>query len=343
MKQIGNKIAKDWKWISNIHMANKARIWILWESKVFSVQNINATDQFITHKLESKDGKLSFLLTAVYALNQTEGRKTLWEDLLNFKRNVNYPWLVGGDFNAITKSDEKIGGAQITDTGADDFQSFITSSQLMHIKTTGCFFTWCNKQDSSTRIWSRLDRILVNEDWIQKYTISQVEYLVPLCSDHSQGLINVVDDNVAIGKKPFKFFSMWAKHPDFLRMVNSIWNDEIRGYNMFRFYSKLKNLKPALKELNKKHFMDISQQVSRAKTKLWNIQKKLCTDRFNPDLIAKEKDCIRKYTKLLDCENSFYRQKANIKWGLHADKGSQFFHSVMKAKKASEQDFVSAY
>ncbi|XP_020242621.1 uncharacterized protein LOC109820840 [Asparagus officinalis] len=305
LQAIGNKIAKDWKWLSNINASNKVK---------------------------SKDGNLACLITAVYAFNQAEGRKSLWEELISFKGNVNCPWLVGGDFNAIINSDEKIGGNQMNDAGADDFQNFINSSQLRNIKTTGCFYTWSNKQDSASRVWSRLDRILINDEWIFKHTASQAEYLMPLCSDHSPGLITI-DDTKFVGKKPFKFFNMWAKHPNFLDMVKSVWNKDIRGYNMYRFHTKLKNLKPVLKDLNKKYFMDISQQVIRAQAELNEVQVKLYSDLFNSELIAKEKECTKKYINLLDCENSFYRHKANIKWALNADKGSHLFHSVMKNKR----------
>ncbi|XP_020245004.1 uncharacterized protein LOC109823127 [Asparagus officinalis] len=155
---------------------------------------------------------------------------------------------------------------------------------------------------------------------------------MPLCSDHSPGLITIGDETFD-GKKPFKFFNMWAKHPDFLEVVRSAWNKSVRGFCMFKFCSKLKNLKHALKDLNKKNYMNISQQVSRAQTELLEIQFKLSTDLFNSELISKERECIKKYAILLDNENSFLRQKANIKWGLHSDKGSQFFHSVMKSKR----------
>ncbi|XP_020272091.1 uncharacterized protein LOC109847264 [Asparagus officinalis] len=116
-------------------------------------------------------------------------------------------------------------------------------------------------------------------------------------------------------------------------MVNTVWSKEIRGYNMYRFYTKLRNLKHVLKNLNKKQFMDISQQVLRAKSELCDVQEELNSDLFNSELIVKEKDRIKKYTNLLDCESSFYRQKTNIKWALHANKSSQLFHSVMKSKR----------
>ncbi|XP_020249130.1 uncharacterized protein LOC109826511 [Asparagus officinalis] len=292
----------------------------------------NIIREYITCSIDSGDGRFSSLCTIVYALNQMTSRRILWRDLLTFKYNVNGSWIIGGDFNAITSYDEKIGGVPVSDADIEDFQSFITISQLLHIRSIGCYFTWNNKQDVETRIWSRLDRCLVNEDWIHLYTTSQVEYLLPSCSDNSPALLIIEDDDDIEGKGLFKFFNMWVKHPDFISTVKSIWEQNIEGYKMYSFHSKLKKLKHALKELNKKHFMNINEQVLRSKDDLADIQRLLSEDLFNLGLIVREKECIKKYDRLLDCESS-YKQKANISWSLERDKGSKFFYSIMKKKR----------
>ncbi|XP_020249470.1 uncharacterized protein LOC109826864 [Asparagus officinalis] len=290
LQSIAKKVVKDWTWISNCHQANNARIWILWNSEILSVQLINSSNQFMTCAIASKDSKLSGIITVVYALNDISGRKSLWHDILAFKQSVTSPWVIGGDFNSIINNGEKIGGAMVTESETEDFQDFISSCQFVHLKTTGCFYTWCNKQDKDTRIWSRLDRVLINEEWVQQYTSSQVEFLPPSCSDHSPALITIVDDTFE-GKRPFKFFKMWTNHPDFLSAVKSVWDQDVVGYRMFKFHTKLKKLKVVLKELNKKHFMNISEQVLRAKDQLAEAQKQLNSDLFSPVLIAKEREC----------------------------------------------------
>ncbi|XP_020266656.1 uncharacterized protein LOC109842161 [Asparagus officinalis] len=200
-------------------------------------------------------------MTVVYALNQRNGRKVLWQELQGFKLSVDCPWLVGGDFNAITNGDEKLGGAPTTGADTDDFQHFISSNQL----------------EADTRVWSRLDRVLVNDLWILQYTTSQVDFLQPVCSDHSPALLTVGDDDFQV-KKPFKFFKMWTKHIEYLSIVKSIWQQDVQGYYMYKLSSKLKMLKPALKELNRRHFMNISEQVLRAKQELSDIQNRMSTD-----------------------------------------------------------------
>ncbi|XP_020249274.1 uncharacterized protein LOC109826664 [Asparagus officinalis] len=289
MQIIAKKMTRDWDWISNSQHTNRGRIWILWDGDVLSVQCISSSEQYMTCSVSSKDDKLSYIATIVYALNDQIGRKNLWHDLSVFKQNVNCPWIIGGDFNAIICNEEKLGGSQVPESETEDFQKFIELNQLHHLKATECFFTWCNKQDANSRIWSRLDRVLVNEEWILKYTPSQVDFLVPNFSDHSPALVIIHDDEICEGKKPFKFFSMWIKHPDFYAKVKSVWEQNFRGYYMYKLVMKLKNLKPVLKELNKRHFMNISEQFIRAKGELTKIQQHLANDPFNSDLIIKEK------------------------------------------------------
>ncbi|XP_020253806.1 uncharacterized protein LOC109830857 [Asparagus officinalis] len=324
MHDIAKKVAKDWCWISNCHQANNARIWILWDSDFFSLQLLSSSNQFMTCAVKSKDYRLSCTIAIVYALNDNSGRKALWHDILAFKNNVTGPWIIGGDFNTIINNSEKIGGVPVSDSDTEDFLDFTSSSQLAHHKTARCFFTWCNRQELDSRIWCILDRVLVNEIWIQNYTSNQVEFLPPSCSDHSPGLI-IIEDEDYMGKRPFKFFKMWTTHPDFLSAVTSSWEKTVVGYNMYKFHTKLKNLKSVLKDLNKRNFMNISEQVLRAKNDLKEVQKQLNIDLFNAVLISKEKDCLNKYVRLLDCEASFYRQNPNIKWGIYGDKCTQFF------------------
>ncbi|XP_020254858.1 uncharacterized protein LOC109831820 [Asparagus officinalis] len=296
MQWIAGRMVKNWSWYSNSQQANKGRSWILWDNGMLSIQCISSSDQFISCYVNSKDGKLSCIITVVYAMNNLEDRKKLWHDLLSFKQNVTCPWIIGGDFNAIINNEEKLGGTLVSDYDTEDFINFISICQLTYLN-------YC-----------------------------QVDYLAPNCSDHSPGLITIGEDDFK-GKRPFKFFSMWINHPDFTSVVKTVWEQDVRGFHMYKLHTKLRKLKQNLKVLNKKHFMNISEQVIRAKCELTDTQNQLNNHPFNQMLISKEKECLIKYTRLIDCETSFYKQKANIRWDLYGDKCSQFFHSIMKAKR----------
>ncbi|XP_020245131.1 uncharacterized protein LOC109823258 [Asparagus officinalis] len=299
---VTRKIANTWKWYSNDLNSSKARILLLWDPNSMEVQIESQSSQHITCVVRSFDGRIDCLITSIYGHNHLENRRDLWQKLKQVRLSAgNKPWILCGDFNTITGSDDKLGGAVVTEAETMDFRNFIDNCHLSHMKTEGCHFTWNNRQEANSRVWSRLDRAMVNDAWLNFYNSSHVEFLQPNCSDHSPALVSVYDD-CDQGKKPFKFFKMWVKHEDYIPTVSSIWKTPITGCKMFSVASKLKLLKVALKDLNRKNFHNISEQVNRAKINLDKIQSNLQADPLNSVLIAQEKECIVTYNRLLECD-----------------------------------------
>ncbi|XP_020253930.1 uncharacterized protein LOC109830996 [Asparagus officinalis] len=118
-----------------------------------------------------------------------------------------------------------------------------------------------------------------------------------------------------------------------MQIVSEIWKSDIQGYTMYSVCTKLKMLKGVLKVLNKRHFYNISEQVQRAKFVLEDTQKKLQNNPLDPMLICQEKENLSSYNKLMDCEVSFYQQKARIAWSVHGDRSTSYFHVVAKRNR----------
>ncbi|GAV79100.1 Exo_endo_phos domain-containing protein [Cephalotus follicularis] len=97
----------------------------------------------------------------VYASCDTNQRQLLWHDLSNFNPG-SLPWLIGGDFNTISKPSEKYGGGSYSNKSMDHFNSFIAKTSLLEVSFLGDQYTWCNNNASLKRIWLRLDRLLTN-------------------------------------------------------------------------------------------------------------------------------------------------------------------------------------
>ncbi|XP_074304581.1 uncharacterized protein LOC141639326 [Silene latifolia] len=153
---------------------------------------------------------------------------------------VTGPWLVLGDFNNVLFSNERLGKI-VKDNEMAPFLSAVNNCGLQDMKTTGAFFTWNNKQASATRVFSRIDRVLVNgdllKDWSDWFAHYQPEGefdrcpCIVSCGDRSSGT-----------KKPFKFFNMWTKVEDFGTLVTQHWQMQIQGTPMFKMVRKLKLL-----------------------------------------------------------------------------------------------------
>ena len=88
---------------------------------------------------------------------------------------------------------------------------------------------------------ARLDRCLINQEWLRVYPDSLLEYDAPLFSEHSLMYIHK-DKATPKGKKPFRFFNMWSTHPQFLDVIRSDWNVNVQGSPPLHLMSKTQSL-----------------------------------------------------------------------------------------------------
>ena len=69
-------------------------------------------------------------LSTVYGPNSPLLRKDFWVELLDIF-GLSFPlWCVGGDFNVIRRSSEKLGGSSLT-SSMKDFDGFIRECELL--------------------------------------------------------------------------------------------------------------------------------------------------------------------------------------------------------------------
>ncbi|KAL0329451.1 UNVERIFIED_CONTAM: hypothetical protein Sradi_4931800 [Sesamum radiatum] len=137
----------------------------------------------------------------------------MWEKLLELGQPLNMPWIILGDFNCVKSPAEKQLGVPPTWYELKDFSDCCLALGLHDAQTTGCYYTWYSNSDSNP-VWCKLDRVLLNNDWLEAGFHCTAHFNPPGClSDHSPGIVSIFD-NPAPKPKPFRFFNMWADHPD---------------------------------------------------------------------------------------------------------------------------------
>ena len=87
------------------------------------------------------DYGFNFLFTPVYGSSQAKNRMELWSELSIIAPNVNDPWIVGGDFNAILYKEEKCGGARQA-IGCKKFGAWMKDCAMEDMGFVGSKFTW---------------------------------------------------------------------------------------------------------------------------------------------------------------------------------------------------------
>ncbi|XP_074306222.1 uncharacterized protein LOC141641462 [Silene latifolia] len=143
-----------------------------------------------------------FFVSMVYAFNDLVYRISLWNQLTSFASVINGPWMVAGDFNCVLSHTERLDGTS-SDVEIDEFQSCLDACGLVDSPTKGAFYTWNNKQDASTRVFSRLDRVLINSEWSQKLPSLYAHFLPEGTFDHTPCIIKSSDQSHNF-KRPFK-------------------------------------------------------------------------------------------------------------------------------------------
>ena len=103
----------------------------------------------------------------------------------------------------------------------------------------GDLYSWCNKQLDNP-IMKKLDRVLVNQEWILKFPNSGANFLSPILSDHSVCMV-FGDFSSSRCKSSFKFFDFWTDFDEFFSVVAQVWQSNVSG-SLFQVVSKLKLL-----------------------------------------------------------------------------------------------------
>lgn len=238
-QSIFGKIFKNWAFLSNSNSVSNGRIWICWDPNFCTVNPIYQSEQLIFCNIHMLEPDLSFQAGFVYAENKHCLRVPLFcklVDLASQKSNVPTVWM--GDFNAIRYLHEKVGGSNSWSSDKEFFNASVLQASLDDITYVGCQFTWANKQTDGHYIASKIDRVLGNDKWLQCFPSSFACFDPTGPSDHSPAILTIVPKGPSY-RKPFKFFNMWATHPEFLPIVREVWSKYISGSPMFRIYCKL--------------------------------------------------------------------------------------------------------
>ncbi|XP_074298665.1 uncharacterized protein LOC141629588 [Silene latifolia] len=199
------------------------------------------------------------------------------------------------------------------------------------IQATGALFTWSNKQESQDRVYSRLDRELGNQQWLDKFGDFIAHFHPEGIFDHCP--CTIVNRKVEMsGRRSFKYFNMWGLSEHFLGCVDSVWRRTYDGTPMFKVIKKLKALKPVLKQLNKHCFSDIENSTNITSSLLENIQNKLVDNPGNLELMQQEMEVAHELRELTVARDSFLTQKVKLQWSLAGDINSIYFHNAIKRR-----------
>lgn len=158
---------------------------------------------------------MSFFIINVYGPTTWDGKEDFFAELALLKGCCKCKWVMCGDFNNTRNQDERRGKTW-SSRATTLFNNLIYDLELIDLPMINQSFTWSNMQQNPTL--ARLDRFLVSTEWDQEFSISKVEILSIVTSDHCHILLTA-DKIVTRKKNIFRFEEAWLNHEDFLSKV----------------------------------------------------------------------------------------------------------------------------
>lgn len=159
-------------------------------------------------------------------------RRRLWSDLKDLCSIIpSIPWLVIGDFNVISQMEEMSDYYTIMPIpgNVQEFQHCLAATGLTDIYNKDLFFTWSNKRCNGY-MGKKLDKMLVNDQWLEKFPNSKAEFLPPAFCNRCACTLKF-QEPVATKSGSFKIFAFLTKHKDFIKVVQESWG----VYNCCRY------------------------------------------------------------------------------------------------------------
>eukprot|EP00253_Pinus_taeda_P014977 PITA_14977 len=104
-------------------------------------------------------------LTNVYFPQETGNKIALLNTIEALNLNRTHPlWIVGRDFNMITKLEEKQGGRARMEQENGLFKEFIQNNSLIDLQFCNGMHTWSNHRTRKHQIAFKLDRFLISDN-----------------------------------------------------------------------------------------------------------------------------------------------------------------------------------
>ncbi|XP_058726469.1 uncharacterized protein LOC131597821 [Vicia villosa] len=308
--RIRQKLGNNWSYIDNYSHHHNGRIWAIWKDQEVRINMLQLEEKFIHLDVMSLDNKIHYYATIVYAMNQIDRRRILWEQIDTLGNNINLPWIVMGDYNNVLTSHDIIGGKQVNVVEYRDLADMVQRKGLFEAPTRG--------------------RLIANVQWFQTFQDANVEVLPRNVSDHSP--IRVSWGHNQIRRKfMFKFLNYVTKKEGYQDMVRESWEQRVQGNAMQRLWCRMKRLQEPIKQLQKS-FTDIQVQIQQARQELTEAHQNLLTNMFDCTAIEQAKRKTDKVMELNQMEENILKQKAKVNWLNLRDGNNSFFHAIVKEK-----------
>jgi len=304
----------------------------MWRKDVFVYESHEMGKGFIAVVGQHAKSSCRCVIVNVYAACSLREKIELWERLSTLKLASSVlAWCFCGDFNAIRRRGERK-GTSVRENHTSEmgrFNNFIDTNTLLELPIVGKKYTWFS---SNGKAMSRLDRVLVSEEWMQEWPMGKQYVQRREISDHCALVVkSVVKD---WGPKPFRTIDAWFMERGFMDMVKDRWASyPDKGNAFMAFKEKLKCLKGDLKIWNRDVFGILESTKKNILEEIEMLDCQACSGTLDDGqnvqrlgLVSRLKETDRRIESLLS-------QKARTNWLKNGDYCTKFYHSSLRWRR----------
>ncbi|KAL0908009.1 hypothetical protein M5K25_022470 [Dendrobium thyrsiflorum] len=309
---------------NNFHLSLSGRIWIKWDISKLHFNPIFITSQMITGMITFANN-CSFYISVIYASNSDMERLSLWEDIRNLEIDHSLPWILMGDFNCCRYASEKVGGDPISQNRLWNFNSLVFDIKVMDLQSVGCPFTWFNNRlDNPIHI--KLDRVLVNENWLNTFPNS-------FCSVQPPPVL-IISGDTYNSRHRFLFKNYWTRMDNYWDTMLEIFSVSPCGNPIIDFCNKLKKFRGEIKNFDWANSNVIQSHMDKLHKSQADCLDRIAADPLNPILNATLKSLTCKVSEYSSIIASWVIQRAKAKWLSHGEDDLNFLYAKIRARQA---------
>ncbi|KAK1414539.1 hypothetical protein QVD17_30285 [Tagetes erecta] len=304
----------------------------LWNPYIFTKIDSFADRYYLWVKGRAKGISEALNIVNVYCPQEPILKRRLWQTLLALKEVHDGLWVLLGDFNSVRFPSERL-NSQFCKSSTDLFNQFIDDGKLKEYSMGGRRFTYMTKDGKKL---SKIDRILVCNDFFSYWPDASLIALPRDCSDHCPVMLNVqVRD---FGPIPFKIFNSCLLKPGADQIVSEcLCNQQYRGHPDRKLLLKFREVKNTIKK-----WLHSTKEHELAEVKMLRetIEKlELAAEhRVLSDLESQVRlDSMSRLQEIEHLKRLDLKQKSRVKWAVEGDENSNFFHGMMNCNSADKR------
>ncbi|CAM0954217.1 unnamed protein product [Alopecurus aequalis] len=269
---------------------------------------------------DRSDGS-SWTMTGVYGPQEDPDKILFLQELRLVKQFARPEWLLIGDFNLITKVEEKSSGA-VNLQMMGRFNALIGDLELIDYPLIGRCFTWSNEREDATM--TRIDRILVTEEWEARYPGYQLTPASSSSSDHCPLLLQPMEIKHFKG---FRFENSWLARDGFLEVVTRAWSKPVAGSDHVQaLHIKLSRVSRVLRAWNKEHSKKSRLLSALANDIIFQFDKAQEERSLSAEEVQLRRDLKARLLGLAAVERARWRQRSRLTWVKEGDASTRLFH-----------------